>query len=68
MKDRKGNPVKVGNIILMTVYSTERGWAEPIQEKCKVLKIDGHYFDAEVLSTGYVNHNISERSIKKVIK
>ena len=68
MKDRKGNSVKVGNIILMTVYSTERGWVEPIQEECKVLKIDGHYFDAEVLSTGYVNYNISERCIKKVIK
>ena len=68
MKDRKGNSVEVGNIVLMTVYSTERGWVEPIQEKCKVLKINGHYFDAEVLSTGYVNYNISERSIKKVIK
>ena len=54
MKDRKGNSVEVGNIILMTVYSTERGWVEPILEKCKVLKI--------------VNYNISERSIKKVIK
>jgi hypothetical protein len=67
MKDRKGNPVKVGDIILMTVYRTEGGWAEPIQEKCKVLKINGHCFDAEVLSTGYINRNISERNIKKAV-
>ena len=68
MKDRKGNIVNVGDTIIMTVYRTEGGWAEPIQEKCKVLKIDCNTFDAEVISTGYVNKNIPARSIKRVVK
>lgn len=68
MKDRKGNPVNVGSIITMTVWRTEGGWGEPMTVECKVLKINGKYFDAEVLSTGYVNKNIPERSIKRLVK
>lgn len=68
MKDRKGNEVKVGSIITMTVYRTEGGWAEPMIVECEVLKINGKHFDAKVISTGYVNTNIPERSIKRVIR
>ena len=68
MKDRRGNTVNVGSIITMTVYKTEGGWAEPMIVECEVLKIDGSHFDAKVISTGYINKNIPERSIKKVIK
>lgn len=68
MKDRKGNPVNVGSIITMTVWRTEGGWAEPLIEECEVLKIYGKHFDAKVIRTGYVNTNIEENKIKKVIR
>ena len=68
MKDRKGNPVNVGSIITMTLWHTAGGWAEKMVEECEVLKIDGKHFDAKVISTGYINKNIPEKSIKRVVR